>query len=357
MKQQLEIDLKNVECLKFKKMSKKYNKTLNTVSPQTVNNIQFVKKFPILESRCSSLIEKLEQIEQERDMLLSKMAPKRANSCSGSSYKDKLARRDAVMIDQLSSSNQARNQIPHSVARSAPYIPSTQHPLSTYNYQPQKLSSTYTHPTSTHGFTSHVPPLNQGPVFLTQNTAIQTPGTVSLTHHPVITALSSVSSTHGPVPQTRSTIPITRSSASISHGSGVLTKPTHPLTNTSTTVTNASSPVTNTPTTATNTPMLLTHMATTVTNTPMSLSNTPVIFADGPTPEPLKNPASTNDCDSTPSSTKDPLLPYASNRKRPLLNRLVRKTPELRLLAPEPDKIILRDRISLAERKKQKMES
>lgn len=46
---------------------------MNAVSPQAVNNIRFVKKFPALESKCNSLIEKLEQTERERDNLLSKI--------------------------------------------------------------------------------------------------------------------------------------------------------------------------------------------------------------------------------------------------------------------------------------------
>lgn len=68
--QQAIIDLKNAECTKFKKMSKKYSKTINMVSSQAVNNVRFVRKFPLLEARCNMLEDKLEKAEKEHDIFM-----------------------------------------------------------------------------------------------------------------------------------------------------------------------------------------------------------------------------------------------------------------------------------------------
>ncbi|KAG2198476.1 hypothetical protein INT47_004463 [Mucor saturninus] len=356
-KQLLEIDLKNVECLKFKKMSKKYNKALNTVSPQVVNNVQFVKKFPILESRCNSLLEKLDQTEKERDMLLLKLNPVRANSCTGSSYKDKLARRDALMINQLSSSNQARHQLPQFVARQASYVP----PLSTLNYQSQKAPPTYI----SHGIisqaTPQVPPSHQAHIYTSQPTPNQTLTGASLAHNP------------GSLPvYARNTIPISRSSASISHVSGLLPKPTSctptpvsntPLRNTSPiplkNILTSNMVPTFKPVVPVKHNIPLSDDPTPLTITPSTLSNTPTTLASMPSTPRITSPTpesfeSTTHEDTAKITTENP---SSSNRKRSLLNRSVRSAPELRLLAPASDKIILRDRIGLAERKKQKIES
>lgn len=71
--QQAIIDLKNAECTKFKKMSKKYSKTINMVSSQAVNNVRFVRKFPLLEARCNMLEDKLEKAEKERDIFMQRV--------------------------------------------------------------------------------------------------------------------------------------------------------------------------------------------------------------------------------------------------------------------------------------------
>lgn len=312
VKQQSEIDLKNVECLKFKKMSKKYNKALNTVSPQTVNNVQFVKKFPILESRCISLLEKLEYMEKERDALLLKLGPVRTNS----SYKDQLARRDALMINQLSSSNQARSQSSQFVARSASYIPPTHHSLSAHNYQSQKMPSTLAH-----GLLSN----QQGPVSTSPSIQNQTP----VTH-------SSGSLPLGSGTYTRSAIPIARISASISHGAGILAKPAIDTPSVVTPTDNLI-PLSNTPPPLPNTPAIIADTTAPVLNTSIILAND----------TPLQRPA--------PNNYDNCSITNASPRKRSLLNHSVRSPIEPRLLGP--DKIILRNRIGLAERKKQKIES
>lgn len=343
-KQLVEIDLKNVECLKFKKMSKKYTKALNTVSPQFVNNAQFVKKFPILESRCNSLMEKLDHIEKERDMLLLKLNPVRANSCIGSSYKDKLARRDAVMINQLSSSNQARHQSPQFVARSASYVP----PLSTFNYQNQKTPPTFT----SHGIISQLSPQVPPPSHQT---------------HIYGSQIASLSHSSGSLPHyTRTTIPISRSSSSISHVSGMLPKPTSntPVTNTphkSTPTASKNAPTSNNMAPNPNNPIPLSNTPTPLAITPSTFSNTPTTSASMPSTPRINSPTpgpfeSSTTLETAKITTENPTA-CVSNRKRSLMNRSVRSAPELRLLAPASDKIILRDRIGLAERKKQKIES
>lgn len=72
-----------------------------------------MKKFPILESKCNSLIEKLEQTEKERDSLLSKIiagSKRPAPSANFSSNMD----RNAQLMQQFSPTARAaaRHQQP-----------------------------------------------------------------------------------------------------------------------------------------------------------------------------------------------------------------------------------------------------
>jgi hypothetical protein len=121
--QQTEIELKNAECTKFKKMSKKYAKSANIISPQAVNNMRFVRKFPILESRCNTLEDKIEKVEKERDMLLLRLTRGSGTHVVPRSPINALNIVKCEEKDALLSCNQSNLCFPNVIPSSSNHIP------------------------------------------------------------------------------------------------------------------------------------------------------------------------------------------------------------------------------------------